>query len=187
MSDPIIYDFNPNNLPEEYLRAIGLITAASAQTEAILQEFMGALLKIDNIQNIALTTHMSIPLMIDIIKTLAEIEAPNINEIDKIDELIETAKEAIDKRNTVAHNALVTHPDTGEVLVHRLSARGSVKLELRAITVSEIEKDAAAIYEAGVAITDFMITRGLDPITRTKPLNPPVKRGKKARSERVSL
>ena len=46
----IIYDFDPRNVPNEILRAIGLVTAAAAQTERILQTFIGALLKIDNIQ-----------------------------------------------------------------------------------------------------------------------------------------
>ena len=186
-SPKIIYDFNPNNLPPEYLQAIGLITAVSAQTESILQEFIGALLKIDNIQNTALTTHMTIPLMINIIKTLAEIEARSVKEIDKIDELIETAGDAIGKRNTIVHNALIRNTETGEVLVRRLSARGSIKQELRTITVMEIEQDAAAIYNAGEAIIDFMTTKGLEPIMRTKPFNTAVKRGIKERSKRVSL
>ncbi|MBL1146859.1 MAG: hypothetical protein HND56_10140 [Pseudomonadota bacterium] len=181
---PIIYDFDPRNLPAEYLHAIGLVTAACAQTESVLQDLIGALLEIDNAKTIALTTHMSFPLKNDILRTLAEIEAPDIKELDKLDELLDAVKQALDKRNTIVHNAFAIHPDTREVFSLRAKARGSLQYDLKKIPVQEIEHDAATIYQAGVDIMSFMISRGLSPQLRTTPLRGSVKRGVKARKER---
>ena len=37
----IIYDFDPNNLPDEYLNAIGLVMASASQTDSIMRDFLG--------------------------------------------------------------------------------------------------------------------------------------------------
>jgi hypothetical protein len=183
----VIYDFNPNNLPAKYLRAVGLVAATAAQTEHILQEFIGALLGIDHIQNLALTTHMSYPLKDNIIRALAELDAPNLDELDKIDELLDEAESAINKRNIIVHNAFAIHPDTGEILSHRLKARGSLQLEFKPVSVEELEQDAATIYKVGLNIMDFMISRNLAPRVRIKALRQPVNRGKKARTKRRNI
>jgi hypothetical protein len=179
-----IYDFNPNNLPPEYLRAIGLVTSVSSQTESILKDFIGALLRIDNIQTLALCTHMNIPLKNDIIRTLAELEAPTVNEIDKIDDLLDAVKDALEKRNVIVHNAFMIHPDTKEIFSHRLKARGSFQLELKPVSAKEIEEDAALIYKAGMDIMNFMISRKLSPSLRGRPLRESPNRSKKARASR---
>ena len=55
----VIYDFNPNNLPGDLLRAVGLMVTAASQTEYIVQEFIGAVLGIDEAEVPALTAQMS--------------------------------------------------------------------------------------------------------------------------------
>lgn len=182
----INYDFDPRNLPPEYLRAIGLVAAASAQTESVLQQFIGSLLGIDNAQTLALTLHMSFPLKRDIIRSIAELDAPNIKLLDQVDELMEEVTSALDKRNITVHNSFARNPTTGEVLSLRERARGSLVVELTPISVEEIEQDASIIYEAGIKVMDFMIRRGLEPRMRTIPLREPVNRGKKAREDRRS-
>ncbi|MCM2343490.1 MAG: hypothetical protein NDJ24_02925 [Alphaproteobacteria bacterium] len=180
----VVYDFDPHNLPPEYLRAIGLVVASSAQTEHVLQDFIGALLGIDNIQTVALTSQMSFPLKNDIIGALAELDAPNINELDKIDDLLEAASKAMDKRNIVAHNNFMRNPDTGQVYSHRLRAKGSIKLDLKPISVVEIQQIAEEIYKAGMDIMSFMISRKLESRVRTAPMRETINRGKRAREER---
>ncbi len=130
---------------------------------------------------------MSIPLKDEIIRTLAELDAPNILELDKIDDLMDAVRDALNKRNVIVHNAFVIHPDTGEVLSHRLKARGSLQLELKPITTQQIREDAALIYEVGMDVMRFMISRGLSPTYRTTPLREPVNRSKKARAKRRDL
>lgn len=182
----IIYDFDPHNLPLEYLSAIGLVISSSAQTENTLQQFIGALLGIDNIQTVALTSQMSFPLKNDIIGALAELDAPSINELDKIDDLLEAVSKALDKRNIIAHNNFMRDPNTGQVYSHRLKAKGSIKLDLKPISVAEIQQIAEEIYKAGMDIMSFMISRGLESPVRTTPIREIINRGKSAREKRRS-
>ena len=184
--DFVVYDFDPNNLPADFLRAIGLAVAASSQTESIMQQFIGGLLGVDHVITISLTTHMSHPLKDKIIRTLSEIRAPNIEELDEIDELLDAVDSALKKRNTIVHNALARHPKTNVVFSLREKASGSLQVELQPITVHEIEEHATAIYKIGMDVYRFMAGRNLIPANRTAPLRAPIKRGPKARQERRS-
>ena len=47
-----------------------------------------------------------------------------------------------------------------------------------------VKADAVAIYEAGMAIISFMVSRGIGQNDRIKPLYEPVDRTKRAREER---
>lgn len=180
----MIYDFDPRNLPPEYLRAVGLVAMASAQTESIMQDFIGALVGADNIETMALTTHMAGPLKDHVARAMIELNASAAAVVDDVDDLFDAIEGALGKRNTIVHNPLIRNPETGEILSHRFKARGSLQLELRPITVAEIEEDAALIYEAGVSLMQYMILRGIAPAIRQRPLRVPLDRSKKARAER---
>ena len=180
----VVYDFDPRNLPPEYLQAIGLVVAASAQTESTMQDFIGALLGIDNIDTLAVTTHMAAPLKDHVARTLAELKAPHLKDLDEIDDLLDAVNGAIEKRNIVAHNAFAIHPETKEIFSHRLKARGSLQLDFRPIAVEEIKDTAAQVYDAGMNLMNFMMTKGLGSNFRTTPLREPITRSKKARAER---
>jgi hypothetical protein len=188
MTEPsVIYDFDPHNLPPELLRAIGLVTAAAAQTESIVQQFIGALLGIDEVEVIALTAHMSAPLKDHVARALIELNAVSADVVDLVDELLDDIEEAAEKRNVVVHNALARHPDTGEVFSVREKARGSLQVSLQPVSVKEVEKDAAAIYEVGMNLMRFMLAYGLKPADRTRPIRAPLDRRKKARQARKDL
>ncbi len=180
----VVYDFDPRNLPPEMLRAVGLAVAASSQTESIVQEMIGALLGIDNLETRALTAHMSAPLKDHICRVVAELNAPSVREIDTLDDLLDAVNEAFTKRNQIVHNALMRHPETGEIYSFRERARGSLSIALQPITVEQIEKDALTIYEAGMALMGFMMSRGIGPHLRTKARNLPVDRRPKVRAAR---
>lgn len=181
----IIYDFDPYNLPPKYLEAIGLVITTASQVENILQMFIGSLLGIDNAQSAALCTQMSFPLKENIIRTLSELEAPNIKELDKIDALLDAAGDAIEKRNKIAHACFSIHPTTKQIFMHRIKARSSLQLEKVLISAEDINQYANAIHKSGLDILNFMISRKITPINREKPLNKSAKRGKKAREERL--
>jgi hypothetical protein len=190
MGDPdkpdgmLIYDFDPNNLPAEYLQAIGLVVAASSQTEAVLQDFIGALLGIDNIDAIALTAHMAAPLKDHVVRVLAELKSPYACDVDEIDDLMDAVNDALGTRNTIVHNAFAIHPKTGQILSYRIKARGTLQSDLTPVTVEEIRENARAIHEAGLNIVSFMLSRGLSPILRQAPLREPLDRRRKARTAR---
>lgn len=185
--EPVIYDFDPRNLPPEYLQAVGLVAMASAQTESVMQDFIGVLLGIDNIETLALTTHMAAPLKDHIARALIELNGSTYAAVDDVDDLLDAIDQTLGKRNAIVHNSLIMHPHTGEILSHRLKARGALQLELRPISVKEIKEDAALIYEAGETLMKFMILHGLAPASRTKVIREPLDRSKKARAKRRDL
>ncbi len=183
----VIYDSDPRNLPPEYLQAIGLVVAASAQTESIMQTFIGALLGIDNINTIALTAHMVAPLKDHIARTLIELNTRYTELVDRVDDLLDSVNDALAKRNTIVHNAFSIHPATKEILSRRLKARGSLQLELRPVSVEELMQDALLIYEVGMEVMRLMLELDIVPSRRSVPLNEPLNRSKKARDSRRDL
>lgn len=184
---PVVYDFDPRNLPPDYLRAVGLVAMASAQTEHIVGDFIGALIGADNIETSALTAHMSAPLKDQVARALIELNATRAAVVDDVDDLLDAVNEALGRRNAIIHNPLMRHPDTGEIFSHRLKARGSLQLELKPISVAEIEEDATLIYEAGIALLQFMILYGIRPAVRLAPMREALDRRKKAREERRNV
>lgn len=180
----VIYDFDPHNLPDGFLEAVGLVITAASQTEYVMCEFIGALLNIDVNESTALTAHMTVPLKDDIIRCLAELNAPSASEVDQIDDILDDIRSAIDKRNIIAHNALIRDPNTNEVFTMRERARGSLQISLTPISVEEIRESAREIYEAGMRLMSFMISRGLGTSVRTEPLREPLNRRKAARAQR---
>jgi hypothetical protein len=185
MPEPtIIYDFDPRNLPPEYLQAIGLVVAASSQTESVMQHFIGALLGIDNADTLALATHMTAPLKDHVLRSLVELKTDRADVVDDVDDLLDEVERVLALRNSIVHNSFAIHPETGEVLSYRQKARGSLQIDLIPIPVHEIQETGALVYEAGIKIVEFMIRYGLEARVRTKPLMVPLNRKKKARAER---
>lgn len=179
-----VYDFDPRNLPPEFLEAVGLLIASAAQTESVMRDFIGALLGIDNIDTIALGAHMTIPLKDTVIRALAELKAPNARDVDKIDDLLDAIKTAFEKRNAVAHNSFLIDPKSKRILSLREQARGSLEVTMTPITTAEIRADALQVYQAGMDLMKYMISNDLGPRARTAPLRTPLDRRKKARKKR---
>ncbi len=179
-----IYDFDPNNLPPEYLAAIGLVVASASQTDHVMRDFIGSYLGIDLAETIALGAHMSTHMKDDIIRALIELNAPSASEVDELDDILDRIRDATAQRNMVAHNAFARDPETGKIFAMRERARGSLQVELNHIEVGEIIDIAREVYASGIALMDYMIQKGIEPRARKKPLREPLNRGKKARQAR---
>lgn len=187
MSEPpeTVYDFDPSHMPPDLLQAIGLMAMCAAQTEAVMQNFIGALLGIDQHEAIALTAHMAAPLKDQVARALIELNGASEATVDIADELLDAINDAAAKRNVIVHNSLAMHPDTGEVFSYRQAARGSLQVSLQPVSAEDIKKDALALYDAGIELVRFMIALNLQPRPRTRPRLAPVNRKKKARAERI--
>ncbi|MGF1454436.1 MAG: hypothetical protein ACFB6R_03560 [Alphaproteobacteria bacterium] len=182
----VIYDFDPNNLPTELLQAVGLLVAASSQTESIVGHFISAILGIDDAESISLTAHMSNPLKDQIARALIELNATNSDTVDQVDDLLDAINEAYERRNITVHNSFARDPETNEVFSFREIARGSTRIELKPISVDQIKEDAALIYKTGINLQRFMALCRIDTARRTRPLRVPLNRKKKARAARQS-
>ena len=180
----VIYDFNPHNLPDDYLKAIGLVVVAATETEAVMRNFIGAMLGIDNIDSLALCTQMPFNLKSQITRTLNELKAPNASELDKLDEILDRIEAAMQHRNAIAHSSFPIHPETGQVYRFKEKARGALSADMVEVKAEEITEFAKEIHGAGLALQEFMMQRELQPQLREEPLREPLVRSSKARANR---
>lgn len=180
----IVYNFNPNDLPDEYLRATGLVVTSASQTEKIMRDFAGALLGIDNIESIAFGTHLSFPMKDNIIRAVVELNAPSASAVDTLDDILDEIENALLFRNVVAHSEFAIHPDNGDVYLMREKARGSLQVDFKPVKTEELLAAAERIYQAGLALQDYMTRSGLIPRLREGVLREPLNRKKKAREQR---
>lgn len=185
MTQPsVVYDFDPRNIPEEISKAVGLLVVASAHTEMIVQTFIGAVLQIDEIETLALTSQMSGQLRDQVARALIELNATNVEVVDEIDGLLDAIKDADAARNRVAHCPLARHPDTNDVYFWKESARGTLRLALEPVDAKQLMTQAEALYQAGLALMRFMVLFQLHPGPRTRPFREALNRSPTARKAR---
>ena len=154
-------DFDPMNLPQEILAAIGLVASCSAHTEYVIEEGIGGCSGLDIEYTAAFATHMAVPMRDQVFRALAEIRMNDLDDLDKLDELLDEVSASMKVRNTYVHNSVCKDKDTGELLITTTTARGSVEVDLFPVTVGQIKRDAARIYNAGLALYRFLGKRGL--------------------------
>ncbi len=97
------YDFDPHNLPQKLLAAIGLALTSYAQTERMVQDAIAGCLGVDTEYGAAATTHMAMPLRFSVLKSVAEIRIDDLDALDELDELISKVEDAANRRNAIAH------------------------------------------------------------------------------------
>jgi hypothetical protein len=157
------YDFDPRNLPQDVLAAIGLVTACSAQTEHVVEMGIGGCAELDVEYSAAITTHMNAPLRDHVLRAVAQIRIENIDDLDELDRLLDKVNVAFSKRNDYVHHSWCRDPDTGKIFTNITVARGEVDAELIPMSVNQIKADAVLIYQAGMDLMSFLIARGLLP------------------------
>jgi hypothetical protein len=178
-----IYDFDPNGIPDDYLRAIGRVMLCAAQAEDSVRTAIGVFLKIDNIETLALTNQLSGPLKDKILRAVVELNAPSASIVDALDDILDDVNAAMVERNAFAHRSLCRDPDSGEVLIWWEKVSGSIELELRPITAAEINSAGDRLLEASHRLTVFLQGFG-GPKFRGGALREPLKRSKAARAAR---
>ncbi len=157
----VIYDYDPRNLPQDVLAAIGLVAANSAQTESIVEMGIAGCLGLNTTFGLAITTHMNAPLRDHVLRAVAEIRIDDLDALDELDGLLDNINAAFSKRNHYVHNSWCRDPKTGEVFTASVTARGIVDAELIPVSINQIKRDATIIYDAGMALMSFLIARNL--------------------------
>lgn len=175
-----VFDFDPRNLPASYRKAIGLVAAASAQTEAMVQYAICAFLGVDAEYGWAVTAHMNSTMRDQVLRATAEIRIDDLNALDALDDLMDRIGAANGKRNGHVHAEWCRDPNTGSVYAASVKARGRVESTLVKTTVDQIEADAQVIYDLGIELMDLVHAVGLE-----APLPPPSRpRGHKSKAAR---
>jgi hypothetical protein len=157
------YDFDPRNLPQKLLAAIGLMTASAAQTENCVDTAIAGCLGIDVEYGQAVTTHMTAPLRDSVLRSAAEIRIDDLDALDELDALLDTINEAFKKRNAVVHHAWCRDPETNAVFTVKETARTRVETDLLPMSVDSVERDALFVYQAGMDLYSFLMRHSLFP------------------------
>ena len=181
----LVYDFDPNNIPSEYLEAIGRVALSSAQTEGILGDFISGLLSIDLIENVALTAHMPNQTKLKTARALVELNMGNPAIIDTADDILDEIESALKLRNPVLHNRMAINPETQDVVWWRESAHGNIKVDPDPANLDQLEKAASRLYLSGLELSKFMTFHNIAPADRTLPIYKTLDRKKSSRKIRA--
>ena len=163
MADYKMFDWNPYNLPQDLLEAIGQVTACFAQSEQTLSDAVAGCAGLDFEYGKALTTHMPMPLRFSALRSVAEIHIDDLDALDELDELLDQFDLAIQKRNAVAHNSWCRDPETNELFTLKETARTRLEADLLPMTVDHVKSDALFIYEVGMKLFVFLRNHRLLP------------------------
>jgi hypothetical protein len=158
----IEYDYDPHNLPQDILAAIGFVATCSSQTEGIVEMAIGGCLGVTVEYAAAVTTHMNAPMRDQTLRAAAEIRLDDLDALDELDRILDAVNAAFSKRNLYLHKMIGTDPQ-GKIFSTSITARGSVDVEIIPLTVASILKDGMAIYEAGMNLMSFMGRHKLSP------------------------
>ncbi|MEC5324956.1 hypothetical protein [Aurantimonas sp. A3-2-R12] len=156
-------DYDPRNIPPEYLQAIGLVAACAAQTESSIEMAIMGCLGVESQYGMALTTHMSAPLRDDALRAVAEIRIDDLDALDELDRILDHIKTAMQKRHSTVHNQWGYSAEKGTVYTTHITARGTVKGDLIPMKLEDIHDDALAIYSAGIELVRFLLAFDLMP------------------------
>jgi len=158
-----IYDFDPRNLPSELTSAIGLAITSFAQTEQFIQGAIAGCCGLDHEYGLAVTVHMSMPLRLSVLRSVAEIRIDDLDVLDQLDNHIEQIEQCVTKRNYMAHRTWCRHPKTGEILTIKEEARSRLEVKFVTMSIEQVRLDAVFIYEAGISFYSFLHANGLIP------------------------
>ena len=130
----------------------------------------------------AVTTHMPVPLKFSILRSAAEIRLSDLDALDELDNLLDTLKSALEKRNDAAYSSYCRHPSGS---VHRVEETARVRLEAQYVptTIKSVQEDARAIHQAALALMTFLMRHGLLPLIPMK-ARPRGHKSKAARKQR---
>lgn len=164
-----VYDFDPRNLPQELLTAIGLAIAASAQTEGVLDQGIAGCAGLDMLFGAAITTEMSVNQKLNALSSTVEVRIFNPNLLADFDDSIIEIRELFGVRNQLAHDSWCRDTETGELF--RIDANAKTQIDIKTVltTVEQIKDHAAAMYEAGMELYRILIATNLLPVVPDGP------------------
>jgi hypothetical protein len=155
MADYPVHDFDPRNIPADMLQAI---TCASF-AEAIIDQALAGIMKTDVEVGSAIRAHMAMPLKFGILRSTAEIVVDNFDDLDELDEILEELQAALAKRNVYAHDQIGIAK--AQIFAVSTKARAGLEVDINPVTPAQVEQEGIRIYNAGIALFQFIGLRGL--------------------------
>jgi hypothetical protein len=168
-AEPFNLDFNPYTLPPALLHSIGLVTAATGQTEDQIENLIAGCLGVDFEYGMAVTLHMTMPQRFSAARAAAEIKLDDLDALDQLDDLLDRAEKIFDMRNSVVHNQWAFESTTGRVFLVKESARRRVEADVTEMTIDGVREIAREMYNVGIALFEFTTKHGLVATFPTQP------------------
>ena len=130
------------------------MTALWPSLESVVNVGIGKLMGYDqtlDIRSVIVLAHSNFQQRIDIFESLCEQLATDFPHLKAFKTVCTQIKAAQKARNKYAHNA-VSADENGQMVVTYASARGTLKLNVEPVRISEIKEATAKIHEACCAV-----------------------------------
>lgn len=148
----IVYDFNPNSLPDELHLALGLLVTSSSQTEGVIDMAIACCLGIPDVRGKAVTTHMSMPQRFSALRSAAALPfGEQGNAYSEIIDVVTKLDREFEARNRYVHQSWCLDPD-GKLFLARSSARKRIEIKVEPASVDEVAAACRRIYQLGMQL-----------------------------------
>lgn len=159
------YDFDPRNLPNEFHAAIGLAVTSWLQTESVLTAAVSGVLGIDAVVGTAVTTHMSMPLRLGVLRSVSKLRL-KAQQQTSLEDKIGDVELAHQKRNALVHHQWGYDSASDEYFVISEKDTEDLAPDLQPKTLQQVQDDAEFIYDSGMGLMTFLIMTDLLPPLR---------------------
>ena len=144
-------------IPDTHLRAIGLIAITWSQLENAIERIIWRVGNLDDNRGQAITTHMSMKARLDAACAITLLEFPTSSGLMALQGLRKKINGSLaNKRNKAIHNRMFRGLDPDIPVRADRTARGELKIELKALRPGELEKIADQLNESVVEARDII-------------------------------
>lgn len=154
-------------VPNEYLTELGRVTALWGSLEQSVNNainYLSGLEVHDHWRVAVLTAHSNFKQRVDIIDTLCnelKTQYPNLSNHIETTKLVRSAQKM---RNHFFHNGIFFNEENGKVQTLSLSARGSLKTNVRDVNISKLKDLSAKIHESMLSLHGLITGKYYPPI-----------------------
>lgn len=153
-------------LPNDFLLELGRMTALWPSLESVVNVGIGKLMGYDQVldeRSVIVLAHANFQQRIHIFESLCEQLAPNYPHLADYKSVCTRINSAQKARNKYAHNA-ISQNDDGNWVVTYATARGTLKLNVEIVRLSEVKEATAKIHEACCAVHSLVTGTKLTPL-----------------------
>lgn len=158
-------------LKPEHLQAIGMVAVEWSYLEHIIDDSIWQYAKIDDDIGRCFTTHMSVPMRIDVLKSLFFEHFGNSEKYKALSKIAKDIKDTVSPlRNKIVHSPWL-EPENNQDAAQYLSvsARGQLKTTVLPMDVAEIRQAAETIEDYGNRLVYFVDTNPPPPSSSQTP------------------
>jgi hypothetical protein len=156
---------------DSILTEVGRIALLWSTLEYSLNLCVGKLAGFDAIndpKHFILFTHVSFPQRLDMLSTLCEQLSASFPNLKDYKDVVSSLKSAQKLRTEFMHNGMFANSESGNLEMPVVSARGSLKRELKRVDLTDIRRASVAIHEAHLALHKLVLKTEIEPIWKSR-------------------